>query len=101
MSSPWSSGFDFGFGPLVNEVSGKDPATMQTLGYTTTQTLLYDYGNSEAFYLLKLPPEVSVKTLYATSPLFASQWFGINPTATTVYNPFQSVWYSKFSNLEG
>lgn len=102
MAGGWSNGWNFGFGPVFTQVSGLNPTTMQILGYTVTEKMLYDYGNTEGFYVLVSPPEVTSTTLYSVSPAFASQWFGQNGSVVTVvYNPFQSMWYQNFSGLNG
>lgn len=84
----WSNGFSSGFGPLPFPVSSRNHRDMATLGKATSQTLYYDYGETEDFYVLVDPPMNVVTTLYIVSPLYASRWFGLNPLATQVYNPF-------------
>lgn len=85
MAGPWSSGFSSGFGPILTEVSSKKPSAMQILGFTSTEKLLFDYGESEQFYIL----EIKTSMLFGVSPLFASKWFGLNGNnVTVVYNPF-------------
>jgi hypothetical protein len=64
--------------------SGADPASMQVLATTSTQHLLWDYGNTENFFILTLgPPQL----LQQVSPQAAYNFLG-NTGVTVIYNPF-------------
>jgi hypothetical protein len=87
-----SDAFDVG-NPLFSfPTSLKDPNLMQILGLTPTQTLLYDFSETETFYILAIPPEpgVMIKTLFSVSSVFASRWFPTNASnkLKIIYNPF-------------
>lgn len=100
MAGPWSSGFSIGFGTLLTIVSNRDYRSMQILGYNNVETLLYDFDNSQSFFVLSSPPETIPATLFAVSPLFASNWFRAQAPVTVVYNPFQGS-FQQFSNIAG
>jgi hypothetical protein len=67
-----------------------DANLMAVLGFTPTETLLYDYSNTEIFYILVKPPEVFVTTLFSVSNSFARGWFASNASNSLkiVFNPF-------------
>jgi len=67
-------------------VSGLNTDSMQILGYTSTDKMLYDFSNTECFYILQ------DNVLYRVSPQYASTWFRAQePGVTVVYNPFQTI----------
>ncbi len=73
-------------------ISGLDPNSMATLGITSTETLLYDYSNTETFYLLKKPPEINKPTLFSVPISFAKSWFRSNAGSVQIlYNPFTNI----------
>jgi hypothetical protein len=82
--------FDVGDILFNYPTSLRDPSLMQILGLTPTQTLLYDFSETERFYVLAVPPDVPVKELFAVSPVFASRWFPTNASSKLkiIYNPF-------------
>jgi len=66
------------------QISGLDPNSMQVLATTSTQQLLFDYGNTQDFFILTLgPPAV----LQQTSPALAQAFYG-NFGVTVISNPF-------------
>jgi len=68
---------------MARVVSNRNHVLMAVLATTSTDTLLYDYSETENFYLY------IAGVAYAITPLDASQWFIDNAaTATIVYNPF-------------
>jgi hypothetical protein len=90
--------------PLPNGItSNRDPTSMQLLGYTTAQKLLYDFANSGNFYILLLTnvspwspgfslgfgAYVLAGTIICVSAQTAAAWFAQNGLPTiVVYNPF-------------
>jgi hypothetical protein len=82
--------FDVGEVLFNFPTSLRDSNLMQILGFTSTQTLLYDFSETESFYVLAVPPDVPVKELFAVSSGFASRWFPTNQAnkLKTIYNPF-------------
>jgi hypothetical protein len=85
--------------------SPRDPTSMQVLGYTDYQELLYDFDDSGNFYVynanlispfspgfsLGFGPNSPPSTLICVSPKVASTWYSLNgaPQTTVVYNPFR------------
>ena len=77
--------------PVQNfPVSTLDSNLMAILGLTPTETLLYDYSETEKFYVLVKPPEIDVQTLFSVSNTFAYGWFPANAqnSLKIVFNPF-------------
>lgn len=75
--------------------SGADPKTMQVLAITSTQQLLWDFSDTQCFFVLTLgPPQV----LQKTSPFNAFSFYG-NAGLTNIYNPFIfNAYIGKISN---
>jgi hypothetical protein len=75
--------------------SGLNPDMMQVLATTSTQQLLWDFSETENFYVLTL----STKTLQKTSPSLAYNFY-VNSGVTTIYNPFIfNAYLGSISNL--
>jgi len=64
--------------------SGLDPTTMSVLATTNTQKLLWDYSNSQNFFVFTPGPP---KLLQQTSPMNAFNFYA-NAGVINVYNPF-------------
>lgn len=63
--------------------SGLDPNSMQVLATTSTQQLLWDYSNTQNFFVLT----TASKVLQQTSPKNAYNFYS-NAGITIIYNPF-------------
>lgn len=63
---------------------------MERLAYTTTETLLWDFSETEEYYILVVPPALAVRTLFKVTPYYAFKWFvvagGVN--LRIIYYPF-------------
>ena len=82
MAGPWSPEFSSGFGPFIVgfPVSGKDYRQMAILAYTSSQILLFDYSESESFFVYFKVPNL----LYQVTTTYAGQWYGTNGSDTTL-----------------
>ncbi len=64
--------------------SNEDPALMAVLAITPDETVLYDFSNTQDYYIL------AASTLYRVGSQYALQWFGVNGSAKTVNYPFNA-----------
>src|SRR4051812_42688158 len=73
---------------------------MEILGYTATETLLWDYSESEVYYVLVKPPALPRRTLFVVPINYAYQWFGLNGThgLKIVYYPFSQLRFKDLTN---
>jgi hypothetical protein len=79
----------------IFSTAGQNYDRMQVLGFSSSQTLLYDEPETQAFYILNRLPPSSVQQV---SPLFARNWLLTTPNITWVYNPFGSNTTAPLSN---
>lgn len=84
---------DFSGGVILVNMTGLSIDDMQILAYTSTQKLLWDFSNTQDFYLFQAP-----HTLYRVSPVYAYNYFNTTQGITQVYSPF-SGYARQLSNL--
>lgn len=66
---------------------------MERLAYTTTETLLWDFSETEEYYVLVVPPALEVRTLFKVTPYYAFKWFGLagGTNLRIIYYPFSQT----------
>jgi hypothetical protein len=77
-------------------ISAKDPNLMAVIAILSTQTLLWDFSDSEAFFILVIPPELTKQTLFSVTVAYAAEWMAATQassvsspgSATIICNPF-------------